>query len=24
VQADRLLTLDPGRYKLDFPEIELL
>ena len=23
LQADRLLTLDPGRYKLDFPELRL-
>jgi predicted nucleic acid-binding protein len=23
VQADRLLTLDPGRYKQDFPELRL-
>ena len=24
VQADRLLTLDPSRYKQDFPEVQLL
>jgi len=24
VQADRLLTLDPGRYSRDFPELRLL
>ena len=24
VQADRFMTLDPGRYKRDFPELKLL
>ncbi|MGH9572317.1 MAG: type II toxin-antitoxin system VapC family toxin [Candidatus Acidiferrales bacterium] len=24
VQADRFMTLDPGRYKLNFPELKLL
>jgi predicted nucleic acid-binding protein len=23
LQADRLMTLDPGRYRLDFPELRL-
>ena len=24
IQADRFMTLDPGRYKRDFPELKLL